>query len=96
MAGKPRPLGASLRPQERAPRADLKKRIGALRGFGKMTITGFGSVLALRCGVPHSQELVPEYPCLGGVDSPKALAEYKAAKRAHRATQRQLTQSSPT
>jgi uncharacterized HhH-GPD family protein len=68
--------------------ADLKKRIGALPGFGKMKITGFGSVLALRFGVPQAQELVPEYPCLGGVDSAEALAEYQAQKRAHKASLR--------
>jgi uncharacterized HhH-GPD family protein len=73
--------------------ADLRKRIGALPGFGEMKITGLGSVLALRFGVEAAAELVPEYPCLGGVDSPEALAEYQAGKRAHRATQRQLTQS---
>ncbi len=73
---------------EAADTADLKKRIGALPGFGKMKITGFGSVLALRFGVEQAQELVPEYPCLGGVDSPEALAEYQAAKRARKAALR--------
>ena len=75
--------------------ADLRKRIGALPGFGAMKITGLGSVLALRFGVESAQELVPEYPCLGKIDSPDALAEYQAAKRAHRETQRQLTQNNP-
>ena len=75
--------------------ADLRRRIGALPGFGKMKITGFGSVLALRFGVDVAQDLVPDHPCLGGVDSPEALAEYQAGKRAHRATQRQLTENSP-
>jgi len=68
--------------------ADLKKRIGALPGFGAMKITGLGSVLALRFGVEAAQELVPEQPCLGKIDSPKALAEYQAAKRAHKAALR--------
>ncbi len=68
--------------------ADLRKRIGALPGFGAMKITGLGSVLALRFGVESAQELVPEYPCLGKIDSPDALAEYQAAKRAHKAAQR--------
>ncbi len=75
--------------------ADLRKRIGALPGFGEMKITGLGSVLALRFGVEAAAELVPAHPCLGGVDSPQALAEYQAAKRAHRETQRQLTQNNP-
>jgi uncharacterized HhH-GPD family protein len=76
--------------------ADLRKRIGGLPGFGKMKITGFGSVLALRLGVEAAQELVPEYPCLGKINSAEDLAEYQAAKRAHRATQRQLTKNSAT
>jgi len=73
--------------------ADLRKRIGALPGFGAMKITGLGSVLALRFGVEAAQELVPDHPCLGAVDSPEALAEYQAAKRAHKA---QLRASSAT
>lgn len=68
--------------------ADLKKRIGALPGYGKMKVTALGSVLALRFGVQAAQELVPSYPCLGGVDSLEALHEYQAAKRAHKAAQR--------
>jgi hypothetical protein len=68
--------------------ADLKRRIGALPGFGAMKITGLGSVLALRFGVEVAQELVPSHPCLGGIDSPAALAEYQAAKRAHKASLR--------
>ena len=80
---------------EAADAADLRKRIGSLPGFGKMKITGLGSVLALRFGVETASELVPEYPCLGGVDSAEALTEYQAQKRAHRETQRQLTQNNP-
>jgi uncharacterized HhH-GPD family protein len=68
--------------------ADLRKRIGALPGFGAMKITGLGSVLALRFGVEAAQELVPAHPCLGRIDSPEALAEYQAAKRAHKAALR--------
>ncbi len=71
--------------------ADLRKRIGALPGFGAMKITGLGSVLALRLGVEAAQELVPDYPCLGKIDSPEALAEYQAAKRAHKAALRAAT-----
>jgi len=68
--------------------ADLRRRIGALPGFGKMKVTALGSVLALRFGVETASELVPDYPCLGGVDSSEALAEYQAKKRAHKATLR--------
>lgn len=73
---------------EAADGADLRKRIGALPGYGKMKITGFGSVLALHFGVAAAQELVPEYPCLGKINSPEDLAEYQAAKRAHKASLR--------
>jgi uncharacterized HhH-GPD family protein len=73
---------------EAADGADLRKRIGALPGYGKMKITGFGSVLALHFGVEAAQDLVPEYPCLGKINSPEDLAEYQAAKRAHKASLR--------
>lgn len=68
--------------------ADLRRRIGALPGFGKMKVTALGSVLALRFGVAAAAELVPDHPCLGAVDSPQALAEYQASKRAHKASLR--------
>jgi uncharacterized HhH-GPD family protein len=68
--------------------ADLRKRIGSLPGFGSMKIMGLGSVLALQFGVETAQELVPDHPCLGRIDSPEALAEYQAAKRAHKAALR--------
>jgi uncharacterized HhH-GPD family protein len=73
---------------EAADSADLRRRIGALPGFGKMKVTALGSVLALRFGVSAADELVPDYPCLGGVDSPRALEEYQAQKRAHKASLR--------
>jgi uncharacterized HhH-GPD family protein len=67
---------------------DLRKRIGALPGFGPMKITGLGSVLAKRFGVEAAQELVPSHPTLGDVDSAQALADYQAKKRAHKAAMR--------
>jgi uncharacterized HhH-GPD family protein len=70
---------------EAADAADLRRRIGALPGFGDMKIAGLGSVLALRFGVETAAELVPSHPCLGEIDSPQALAEYQAEKRAHKA-----------
>ncbi len=73
--------------------ADLRRRIGALPGFGAMKISGLGSVLALQFGVGAAQELVPEHPCLGRIDSPEALAEYQAAKRAHKAALRAAAQT---
>jgi uncharacterized HhH-GPD family protein len=70
---------------EAADAADLRRRIGALPGFGDMKVTGLGSVLALRFGVEQARELVPDHACLGAIDSPEALAEYQAAKRARKA-----------
>lgn len=81
---------------EAADADDLRRRIGALPGFGEMKITGLGSTLALRFGVEVAQELVPDHACLGAVDSPEALEAYQAAKRAQKKTQRQSTRKSLT
>jgi uncharacterized HhH-GPD family protein len=64
---------------------DLKKRIGALPGFGEMKVKALGSVLAKRFGVEVAKPLVPNHPTLGDVDSPEALERYQAAKRAYKA-----------
>jgi uncharacterized HhH-GPD family protein len=70
---------------EAADGADLRKRIAALPGFGEMKIKALGAVLAKRFDVPVAQELVPPHPTLGDVDSAQALADYQAAKKAHKA-----------
>jgi uncharacterized HhH-GPD family protein len=70
---------------EAADGADLRKRIGALPGFGEMKIKSLGAVLAKRFDVAVAQELAPAHPTLGDVDSPQALADYQAAKKAHKA-----------
>jgi len=67
---------------------DLRRRIGALPGFGKMKVTALGAVLAKRFGVEAAQALVPNHPTLGDVDSLEALENYQAKKRAHRQTRR--------
>jgi uncharacterized HhH-GPD family protein len=64
---------------------ELRKRIAGLPGFGEMKIKALGSVLAKRFGVEAAQELVPNHPTLGDVDSPEALEEYQAKKRAYKA-----------
>jgi uncharacterized HhH-GPD family protein len=64
--------------------ADLRKRIGALPGFGEMKIKSLGAVLAKRFDVAVAQELVPGHPTLGDVDSAQALTDYQAAKKAHK------------
>jgi uncharacterized HhH-GPD family protein len=65
--------------------ATLRANIAALPGFGEMKIKALGSVLAKRFDVEAAGELVPPHPTLGDVDSPQALADYQAAKRAHKA-----------
>jgi len=67
---------------------DLRRRIGALPGFGKMKVTALGAVLAKRFGVEAAQDLVPNHPTLGDVDSVEALEDYQAKKRAHKAQMR--------
>jgi uncharacterized HhH-GPD family protein len=64
---------------------ELRANIEALPGFGEMKVKALGAVLAKRFGVAQAQELVPSHPTLGDVDSPQALADYQAAKRAHKA-----------
>jgi hypothetical protein len=67
---------------------ELRARIGALPGFGEMKIKSLSAVLAKRYGVAVAKPLVPNHPTLGDVDSPQALADYQAAKRAYKAEQR--------
>ena len=74
---------------EAADGADLRKRIAALPGFGEMKIKALGAVLAKRFDVAVAQELVPNHPTLGDVDSAKALEEYQAKKRAYKSARRQ-------
>ena len=65
--------------------ADLRRRIAALPGFGDMKIRTLAAILAKRFGVAAAAELAPAHPTLGDVDSAQALADYQAAKRAHKA-----------
>ena len=63
----------------------LRANLASLPGFGEMKVKALGSVLAKRFGVEAANDLVPSHPTLGDVDSPQALADYQAAKRAHKA-----------
>jgi uncharacterized HhH-GPD family protein len=95
MAGRVRELAATVADEydgdasqlwtEAEDGADLRRRISALPGFGEMKVKSLGAVLAKRFGVPVAEELVPGHPTLGDVDSPQALADYQAAKKAHKA-----------
>jgi uncharacterized HhH-GPD family protein len=72
---------------------DLRRRISALPGFGKMKVTSLGAVLAKRFGVAAAQDLAPNHPTLGDVDSVEALEDYQAKKRAHKAAMRAKQQA---
>jgi uncharacterized HhH-GPD family protein len=65
--------------------ADLKERLSALPGFGDMKVRSTAAVLAKRFGVAAAREIAPSHRTLGDVDSPQALLDYQAAKRAHKA-----------
>ena len=69
--------------------AELRRRLAALPGFGEMKVKALGSVLAKRFGVEVARELVPAHPTLGDIDSPEALENYQAAKRAYKASLKQ-------
>jgi uncharacterized HhH-GPD family protein len=73
---------------EAADGTDLRKRLAALPGFGEMKIKSLGAVLAKRFDIAVAQDLVPNHPTLGDVDSPQALEDYQAKKRAHKAEMR--------
>jgi len=64
---------------------ELHAELAALPGFGEMKIASLAAVLANQFGVQAAEGLVPSHPTLGDVDSPRALADYQAAKRAHKA-----------
>src|SRR5512144_1847601 len=74
--------------REAADGSDLRKRISSLPGFGQMKVKALGAVLWKRFGVAAAEELDPGHPTLGDVDSPEALEEYQAKKRAYKASLR--------
>jgi uncharacterized HhH-GPD family protein len=95
MAGRVQELAAYVRDRydgdasqvwkEAADSQELRANLAALPGFGEMKIKSLAAVLAKRFGVKAAEGLVPSHPTLGDVDSPQALADYQAAKRAHKA-----------
>jgi uncharacterized HhH-GPD family protein len=70
--------------------ADVRRRLGALPGFGPGKVTVVLSVLAQRCGLELDGWQVDacDYGTLGEVDSPQALKDYQARKRAWMAARR--------
>ena len=75
---------------EAADGADLKKRLLGLPGIGEMKAKTLVAVLGKQFGVhpPGWEAVAPAHMCLGDVDSPQALAEYQARKRAYKASLR--------
>lgn len=69
---------------EAADGKELKKRIGALPGFGDMKIKSLGAVLAKQFGVKAAEDLAPAHPTLGDVKSPEELNRYQEWKRAYK------------
>jgi uncharacterized HhH-GPD family protein len=65
--------------------SELRANLEALPGFGEMKVKALSAVLAKHFGVKAAKELVPPHPTLGDVDSPQALVDYQAEKRAHKA-----------
>jgi uncharacterized HhH-GPD family protein len=70
---------------EAADGADLRRRISSLPGFGEMKIKALSGVLAKRFDVAVAKEIAPSHMTLGDVDSPQALEDYQAKKRAYKA-----------
>jgi uncharacterized HhH-GPD family protein len=62
----------------------LRANLAGLPGFGEMKTKSLGAVLAKHFAVAAANDLVPWHPTLGDVDSPQALLDYQAAKRAHK------------
>ncbi len=69
---------------------DLRRRIAALPGFGDMKVASLTAVLAKQLGIrpPGIEDVLPSHPTLGDVDSPRALADYQAKKRAMKEAKR--------
>lgn len=69
---------------------DLKRRLLALPGFGEMKAGTVTAILAKRFGVrlARMDEVLPDHPTLGDVDSYEARDRYQAGKRAHKAALR--------
>jgi uncharacterized HhH-GPD family protein len=70
---------------------DLEKRIAALPGFGDMKVKSLIAVLGMRLGIAPKgwEDVAPDWPTLGDVDSPEALAEYQGWKRTGKAAARE-------
>ncbi len=70
---------------------DLEKRIAALPGFGEMKVKSLIAVLGKQLGTAPKgwEDVAPDWPTLGDVDSPEALAAYQGWKRSGKAAARE-------
>ena len=75
---------------EAADGRELERRLLDLPGIGPMKARSLIAILGKRFGIkpPGWEEVAPNHPTLGDVDSPEALESYQAKKRAHKAAMR--------
>jgi uncharacterized HhH-GPD family protein len=75
---------------EAADAKDLHRRLIALPGIGEMKAGTIVALLAKRYAITPAgwEQLIPDHPTLGDVDSAEALADYQAGKRARKAALR--------
>ena len=73
--------------REAASGVELERRLRALPGIGEMKAQTLIAIVGKRLGAgpPGWEEVAPRHPTLGDVDSPRALADYQAGKRANKA-----------
>ncbi len=90
----PSPATTATRPRrvwdEAADGKDLQRRLLGLPGIGEMKARAIIAILGKRLGyaVDGLDAVMPTTPTLGDVDSPEALAQYQAGKRAMKAEAR--------
>jgi uncharacterized HhH-GPD family protein len=80
---------------EAADGEDLQRRLLGLPGIGPMKARSLIAILGKRFGIkpPGWEEVAPNHPTLGDVDSVEALEAYQAKKRAYKASLRAAKQS---
>jgi len=81
---------------EAADGEDLQRRLLGLPGIGPMKARSLIAILGKRFGIkpPGWEEVAPNHPTLGDVDSVEALEAYQAKKRAYKASLRAAKQQS--
>jgi uncharacterized HhH-GPD family protein len=69
---------------------ELRRRLLDLPGIGDMKVRSLIAILVKQFGVrpPGWEEVLPQHPTLGDVDSPEALDRFQEAKRAYKAKRR--------